>query len=288
MTFKTISRSVGTALVVTLAFIALQFRAADAVAVCLGNMKADSILFLGNSVTACPQVDNTPWWGLSASAPARDYVHLLAGKINAATGGSLALNTADMDRWYYGNPLPNWSGNVLNIADLFERNYNTWDNARIQNQFDAKPDIVVLQFGENMAGGTLTQFQTALGTLLTGLKNSSNPQIFMTSYVMAEPTGVASIKQQLCAADPTHRVFVDLTAVMQTPANVGAYGHPSDPGMAVIANTIYGAMVVHSAPEPGSVVLLLSGLLGLLIYGWWKHVQHQLHYRPICTQPSVA
>src|SRR5664279_2428650 len=53
---------------------------ARADAVQLGNMQANSILFLGNSITFCPQT--TPptqgnWWGLSATAPANDYAHLL-------------------------------------------------------------------------------------------------------------------------------------------------------------------------------------------------------------------
>ena len=52
----------------------------------LGNMAAGSILFLGNSITFCPQPDATEWWDLTASAPDKDYAHLLAQRINAATG----------------------------------------------------------------------------------------------------------------------------------------------------------------------------------------------------------
>ena len=49
----------------------------------LGNMQADKILFLGNSITAAQQADTATMWGLFASTPANDYVHVLVGKIDA-------------------------------------------------------------------------------------------------------------------------------------------------------------------------------------------------------------
>jgi len=211
----------------------------------LGNMKADKILFLGNSISTCPP----NWWGLSASTADKDYIHLLAQKINAATGGSLVLKQTSPapDRWYHGNPLPNYNGNIINVADIFERNYNTWkDNARIQNQLDWKADIVVLQFGENMANGTIKEFEDALDIMLTGLKNSSNPHIFVTGFTLGKNLAVDAVKKKLCAKDPAKRVFVDLSGVGRNPANIGSHNHPSDAGMAEIADTLFKAMVTHS------------------------------------------
>jgi hypothetical protein len=246
----------------------------------LGAMPAGKILFLGNSITMCPQADTTAWWGLTASTPDKDYAHLLTQRINAATGGSLAIEPPNPrdgydanNRWYPSYGLPNWKGNILNIADVFERNYDTWNNARIQSQLDLKADIVVLQFGENMTGGTLDQFKNALKSVLTGLKNSSNPNIFVTSYVMGEPGGVADIKRQLVAEDPTHRVYVDLSAVLSNPANVGGYAHPSDAGMAVIADTMFAAMATHAVPEPSSIALAFAGLGAMLWYASRKRKQ---------------
>lgn len=273
MTYKTSSRFFGIRVVVVLTLVSLQFPAADAVATSLGNMKADSILFLGNSITACPQAAGADWWGLSASTPEKDYAHLLTNKINTTAGTSLALDTADMDRWYYNNALPNWTGNVLNIADLFERNFNTWDNARIQNQIAAKPDIVILQFGENMEGGTTEQFRTAFDTLLTTLKNNSNPHIFVTSYIIdgsyatAERTKVDNIKKDLCEEDPTHRVYIDLNDIWKHSVNIGAYNHPSDAGMAAIADSVFTAMQTHAVPEPSSAAMSLVAVLAACLYG---------------------
>jgi hypothetical protein len=232
-----------------------------------GNMKAGKILFLGNSITLHgPYIgwSDAGDWGMAASEKSKDYVHLLATRIGSVTGVPLAVACPDPlpGRWYYGDPLPGYVGNILNIADIFERNYDTWDNARIQNQLDAKPDIVVLQFGENMSGGTTEQFATALDSLLTGLKNSSNPNIFITSFILKSNPTIDAIKREACAEDPSHRVFVDLTGLVDTS---GAAGHPGDAGMLTIANTLYDAMAVHSVPEPGTLWLLVTGVMALLI-----------------------
>lgn len=215
----------------------------------LGTMKAERILFLGNSISI---VGPPNYWGASASTAAKDYAHLLTQLINDAAQGSLAITRPNpaFGRWYYGNPGPDWDGNILNIADIFERNYDTWDSVRIQKQLALKPDIVVLQFGENipMASFDAAKFENALRTLLTDLKKSSDPQIFMPSYILGLNPIVDTIKRALCAEDPAHRVFVDLSKVGPD-ATRGAYAHPNDEGMAIIADTIFKTMVTHSVPK---------------------------------------
>lgn len=246
----------------------------QALALSLGHMKADSILFLGNSIALHgPYIG---WstegdWGMAASEKSKDYVHLVTGSVEAATGGSLSIAHPEPlpGRWYYGDPLPNWDGNILNIADIFERNYDTWDNARIQNQINANPDIVVLQFGENLSGGSMAQLTTAMRTLVTGLKNQSNPHIFITSQIIEANPTVDAIKQLIVAEDPEHRVFVDLNGKVDLS---GEAGHPNDPGMATIANELFTAMEAHATPEPGSLALLSTAGLFLGGCAWrrWK------------------
>jgi hypothetical protein len=205
---------------------------------------------------------------MAASEESKDYVHLLAKKINDTTGGSLAIACPDPmpGRWYNGDPLPGYVGNVLNVADIFERNFNTWDNARIRNQLDAKPDIVVLQLGENMENGTPQQFAAALDSLLTELKNVSNPHIFITSHILGSDPTIDEIKRQACAADPTHRAFINLIGRVSMD---NALGHPNDAGMQTIADTLFDAMSAHATvPESGSLslVIVAGPLFGLL--GW--------------------
>jgi lysophospholipase L1-like esterase len=215
----------------------------------LGTMKADRILILGNSITI---VGPPNYWGASASVAAKDYAHLLTQRINDASKGSLTITppTPAFGRWYAGNPGPDWDGNILNIADIFERNYDTWDSVRIKKQLALKPDIVILQFGENipMRSFDAAKFKSALKTLLTDLKKSSNPEIFMPSFILGLNATVDAIKRELCAEDPDHRVFVDLSKVGPD-ATAGASPHPNDEGMAIIAETLYKAIVKHSDPK---------------------------------------
>ena len=227
----------------------------------LGDINADSILFLGNSITLHgPYVTWLPdaHWGMAASEESKDYVHLLTSQINAASGGAMQVAHDDPlpGRWYPNDPLPGYVGNILNIGDIFERNYDTWDNARIQNQINAQPDIVVLQFGENLAGGTDPQLATALDTMLTGLKNASDPYVFITSSILGTQPNVDAIKQLACAADPGKRFFVDLNGKVD---NTGAANHPSDAGMQTIADTIFDIMLNGNPTQPWTLNIDLNG-----------------------------
>jgi hypothetical protein len=232
----------------------------------LGSMKADRILVLGNSITL-----HAPWlpygWkshcGMAASVPAKDYVHVLAAGIDARTGGHLVLNPPDLAKPGPDGAVILKDVNVLNIADIFERRYADYTSARLQAQFDTKPDVVVLQFGENMVMEAFNAdaFKSALQRLMAGLKESSNPNIFVTSELLRAGGAVDDIKRQVCAEDPSHRVFVDLSAFGQDKTNFASaetfytgvvVGHPGDKGMGVIADAILKAMVVHGEAAPAA------------------------------------
>jgi lysophospholipase L1-like esterase len=165
------------------------------------------------------------------------------------------------------------TANVVNVAGIFERGYATYSASQIQYQIDAKPDIVVVQIGENVptdATFNAATFKSRLRTLLTDLKQSSNPEIFVTSCIIFPYGTVDAIKQELCAEDPTHRTYVDLSGIRQDPANAlsGYAGHPSDPGMALIADGLFDAMAAHAAPEPSSIILAFTGAIAMLVCAW--------------------
>ena len=223
----------------------------------LGTMKADRILVLGNSVTL--HGIHLPYgWknycGMAASVPEKDYVHVLVASIDARTGGHLRISPTDTTK-----PGPNGAtitepANVLNIADPIERQYATYTNAKLQPQLDWKADLVVLQCGENTPRDTFQPeaFKAALQTLMAGLKASSNPHIFVTSNILGANPAMDEIKRQLCAEDPSHRIFVDLNSFGQDPKNFASAepyytgvitGHPGDKGMAVIADALFKGMV---------------------------------------------
>jgi hypothetical protein len=219
----------------------------------LGNIEANRILFLGNSITAVPQTNIKIWWGLSASTAAKDYVHLLAGAIDAKTGGKLTMIPTTAPVTNPDGSVDQCESNVINIADVFERGYASYNASKISKQLAWKANIVILQFGENIPPATFNAavFTNSLKRLVADLKARGNPHIVMPSYILGSNAAVDEIKQKICAEDPTHRVFVDLGNVGKDPSNIGAYGHPSDKGMAIIADTLFKAILTHSAAKWG-------------------------------------
>ena len=226
-----------------------------------GNMKANNVLFLGNSICLIPSYGH----GLDASSSDTDYVHLTASSITARTGVDLRLHPQMAGEWNEDENFWNaGDANVVNVADIFERGYATYPNSgRLQWQLDWKPDIVVLQIGENVpsAGFNSVTFKNSLKTLLNDLKQSNNPNIFITSHIMFERSLVDDIKQEVVDEDTSGRVFyVDMSEVYASPSTylTGSGNHPNDAGMQKIADILFTSLETHSTPEPGSLALILS------------------------------
>jgi lysophospholipase L1-like esterase len=74
----------------------------------------------------------------------------------------------------------------------------------------------------------------------------------MPGYILGANATVDAIKRDVCGEDPAHRVFVDLSTVGKDPSNIGAYGHPNDKGMALIADTLLEAILAHSTASAAS------------------------------------
>lgn len=212
-----------------------------------GGLKFNKILFLGNSITLHPPLTERGWhgnWGMAASAPDKDYVSLLTSRINAQSGTALALVRVDPSQKDPDGKTKIGEANVVNIAEILERQYAAFDSAKLRAQLDARPDVVVLQFGENVPMDSFDpeKFTTSLRQLVNDLKQSSNPTIFITSQIYGPNRELDRIKQQIVAEDPARRVFVDLAAFRQEPLNNGFLDHPSDRGMKFLADTLFEAM----------------------------------------------
>ncbi len=225
-----------------------------------GGMKVNRILFLGNSVTLHGVHKPYGWLnycGMAASVPEKDYVHQLAARLDAVTGGHPRISPVETTE-----PGPDGAEikeppNVLNVADILERQYATYTNERLQRQLDWKPDVVVMQFGENTPreGFDPAAFKAALQRLMDGLRDSSNPRMFVASQVLGRGGALDDVKREVCAEDPSHRVFVDLSDFGKDPTNLASaepyytgviVGHPGDKGMAWIADALYQAMIAHA------------------------------------------
>lgn len=242
------------------------------------TMKSDRILFIGNSITLHGPRAEVGWsgyWGMAATEQSKDYVHTLTSTICAITGRQLTVAAAGGDG----------ADNIINVASIFEQNYATYDNSKLQTQLDYKADIVILQFGENMAAvSTPAQkavFKSKLELLLDGLKASSNPNIFVTSYILAPNDTVDAIKREVCDEDPTHRMFVDLGGFRSDARNRASYegvftnegvaAHPGNRGMQYIADELFTAMQARSVlPEPCSGISLTAAAMAFAAIVWYK------------------
>lgn len=224
-----------------------------------GTMKADRVLFLGNSITLHGPHEPYGWLhncGMAASAPEKDYVHLVAAALEARTGCHLRLSPVASAGAPDG-PEGTEPANIVNIADIFERHYLSYSNLPLQPQLAWAADIVVLQCGENVVRETFDPpaFKEALRALLNAVQAAGNPKIFVTSQILGPGGALDEIKRQVCAEDPTHRVFVDLSSFHEDPTNFASaesyytgviVGHPGDKGMAQIAAALLEAMVTRS------------------------------------------
>ena len=208
------------------------------------KLKANRILFLGNSLTLHgpkPDIGWTGNWGMAASEPDKDFVHVLTEAIHARTNGTLRLE-----------PTPvNGSSeveNILNIANILEREYRTYEPAKLKKQLEWKADLVVVQCGENVPLNDFDPeaFQNAFKTLLNDLKDAGNPHIFVTGNILNSNPALDEIKRNVCAEDSTHRMFVDISNYAKDGSVTGRFGHPDDKGMKLIADTLFKAIASHS------------------------------------------
>lgn len=222
----------------------------------LGTMKADRILFLGNSLTLHGRHEPYGWLhncGMAASVPEKDFVHVLTAALEARTGGHLRLSITETK----DGPAGTEPANIVNVAGTLERSYTKYSNAPLQKQLDWKPDIVVLQCGENVVRDKFepAPFKEALRSLLNALQAAGSPQIFVTSQILSPGGALDDLKNEVCAEDPSHRTYVDLSSFCKDPTNYARSepyytgiitGHPGDKGMARIASTLLEAMLIRA------------------------------------------
>jgi hypothetical protein len=208
------------------------------------TLQARRILFLGNSITLHGPSAQVGWmnnWGMAASAQERDYVHVLVNSIAKLSGSRPEVQ-------------------IANIAD-FERRYDAYDlDAGLKQHLDFKPDTVVVAIGENVPALTSedakTRFKAGFTRLLTALKKSGQPAIFVRSCFWPDKTK-DDIMRESCTA--VGGVFVDIGGLSKDESNyarsersfahAGVAGHPGDKGMKAIADALLKAMTSRVREE---------------------------------------
>jgi 7,8-dihydropterin-6-yl-methyl-4-(beta-D-ribofuranosyl)aminobenzene 5'-phosphate synthase len=223
----------------------------------VGTLPVGKILFLGNSITQhgpAPDIGWTGNWGMAASAPERDYVHRLQGRIAREAGGVPRVM-------------------VRNIAD-FEREQTDFDiRAALKEELAFEADVVILAIGENAPSSKTDEarkrFADALRDLLALLGQHGHPKIFVRSQFWPDAEKDRILKK---ACDDAGGVFVDIEKLGTDPTNAarserqighaGVAGHPGDKGMAAIADVLWMAMKRSGEPKVRSArITILSTML---------------------------
>jgi hypothetical protein len=217
------------------------------------TIRKDRIVFLGNSITLHPPLASIGWtgnWGMAASAPEKDYVHLLAQSLSGPTQSGSNISTAKVNAPAIM---------VENIADL-ERQFATYPVAEKLREFlDFKPDLVILAIGENVptlaSEESKAQFASSVGRLLRTLQTNGDPTIVVRSCFWPDAIKDPILKR---AAAEVGEIYVDIGGLGRNDANYarserkiahgGVAGHPGDRGMKAIADAIVDAIKKAETP----------------------------------------
>lgn len=199
----------------------------------VGTLKANKVLFLGNSITLHGPLEAIGWsgnWGMAASAEHLDYVHLTLAHLAKTAGGQSQVM-------------------VKNIAD-FERDHATYDIAMgMKEALEFQADIIIVAIGENVpALATIEaqeKYEQAFAKLLETLHHPGQPAIFVRSNFWTDPAK-NDIMAKCCTKG--NDTYVDLGELDKNEANfaraerkiehAGVAAHPGDQGMLAIATAI--------------------------------------------------
>ena len=185
------------------------------------------VMFAGNSITQhnpAPAIGWTYDWGMAASAPEKDYVHLCMAEINKN----------HPDAAYCICRAGKWEQNWKNGESVFEE----YQTAR-----DFNADVIVVRFVENCAkDGEAEHFMQEFSRYIDFINGTGKARLIITTAFWKNPY------------DPVIRAYAeknghplvelgDLGGQPEMKAyglfeHKGVAGHPGDKGMAEIAKRI--------------------------------------------------
>ena len=203
-------------------------------------MQFSKALVLGNSITKHGIKADIWWgqWGMAATKPEYDFVHVIEEglKVKDANAECIGVNIAAWEQDF-----------TTNLATL------------IGDALTSSTDLVVIRLGENVPNGNVLSFQSALGNLVDYIYSiSPNAKVVITTMYWANTSkdaaiaGAANAKHidlvsinqfGITAYEESvgHYVYGDDDAIHEI-TNSGVANHPSNVGMAAIANAILTAI----------------------------------------------
>jgi len=186
------------------------------------------LLVLGNSLVF--SVPSASWggsWGVAASAPERDFAHLLADRL----GAELTADTIYPFEQQYAAP-GKWRGQIGRHAS-------------------PPAQWVVIKVGDNVATGNLPAYETALAEMISTVRGDAMVICVGTWY--PRPADVDASTRRVCEASGARFVpIADLYFSFPNHAlseryyqDSGVGSHPGDAGMERIAERVHREIVTR-------------------------------------------
>ncbi|MDF2925190.1 MAG: hypothetical protein K0R57_4104 [Paenibacillaceae bacterium] len=193
--------------------------------------RIERVAFIGNSITKHPAAPDLGWfgeWGMAASAPDRDYVHLMMRRICSHYPGAVHQGA---------------------YIAAFERSYWDYDLARLEHLRQFNPDLIIMKIGENVNDAECVQrgFRDYYKRLIAYLNLSSGATVICVNGFWANTYVNEEIRQ---TALEQGFPFVDLSSLHGREEYMakgrfeheGVAQHPSDAGMEQIALLIWSTL----------------------------------------------
>jgi hypothetical protein len=186
-------------------------------------------LIIGNSITVHLPAANLGWpytHGMAASAPAKDFVHILTNQLQQTYPGAIV---------------------ALGPGSAFEQSYWNYDLSQLDADFSTRPNLVIVRISENINDELVESrnFETHYSRLLDYIANKSAPshKVICSTSFWNNPRSDAVIRKVAAARGYPVACLCNLVGRPEYMAaqfsNPGVAAHPNDKGMAEIARLIW-------------------------------------------------
>lgn len=184
------------------------------------------ILFIGNSITLHAPSAALGWsgsWGMAASAATTDYAHRLSARF------------------------PRAQHVEMNVS-AFETSYGSYDLAALDGALAAKPDVVVVELGDNVRD--VTGFSPHYEALIDRITQRTPAAVILCTSTWWRSQAINATILGACSRPNTR--YVDISSFRADPStwaasersyvDAGVGQHPGDRGMQLIADALYHAL----------------------------------------------
>ncbi|MPR34701.1 SGNH/GDSL hydrolase family protein [Salmonirosea aquatica] len=184
------------------------------------------VLIVGNSITGHGPAPEIGWygdWGMAASKPDSDYVHILSLDLKSRYNASQI-------KTLYGVP--------------FEQNYKTYDFSQLGESIGFRPDLIIMRIAENGNTTDGKVFKEKYDRLIKTLRSDTNAKVICTTSFWP---GRESLVEDIKAVAATNRYdLVDIGSFFYDKTytaaglfkDAGVANHPGDKGMRAIYQSI--------------------------------------------------